>query len=61
MPKLNGLGPDGKGAKTGRKLGKCTSFDNNSLLERLGKGLGLKRRCGGGKGQGRRINSGQNH
>ena len=40
MPKLNGTGPEGKGAKTGRKLGNCEKVPFDELLQKLGKGNG---------------------
>lgn len=57
MPHLDGKGPEGEGSKSGRGLGQCSEVDQNSLLKKLGKGLGLKRKSGCGKGQGKRINS----
>lgn len=50
MPKLDGTGPKGEGSRSGRKLGKCSNADDNSKLQRLGKGLGNKGNSGGGKG-----------
>jgi len=58
MPQLNGTGPDGKGPKTGRKLGKCSTTTDDEKLQKLGKGIGKKRRSGGGKGKGKRLKSG---
>ena len=55
MPKLNGTGPDGKGPKTGRSLGKCEKRPFEELLQKLGKGLGKRRKSGGGTGQGKRL------
>ncbi len=55
MPRLNGTGPEGKGAKTGRGLGKCEKKPFRELLEKLGRGLGLRRKSGGGTGQGKRL------
>jgi hypothetical protein len=55
MPKLNGTGPDGKGPKTGRGLGKCEKKPFEELLQKLGRGLGKRRKSGGGTGQGKRI------
>ena len=54
MPKMHGTGPEGKGAKTGRGLGKCkkASPDNN---EKLGTGMGKRRKAGGGEGRGKRL------
>lgn len=51
---MNGTGPEGKGAKTGRGLGKCkkASPDNN---EKLGTGMGKRRKAGGGEGRGKRL------
>ncbi|MPQ46835.1 hypothetical protein GCQ56_07390 [Marinifilum sp. N1E240] len=59
MPKLNGKGPEGKGSGTGRKLGKCSSDDMKTKLEKLGEGLGLKRKSGCGLGRGKRLKSGK--
>ena len=56
MPHLNHKGPDGKGPKTGRGLGKCQKGKEPNL-EELGKGLGQKRHSGGGEGKGRRLKS----
>lgn len=56
MPHLNHTGPEGKGSKTGRKLGNCTKGDNEPISE-LGKGMGKKRKSGGGTGQGKRLKS----
>lgn len=55
MPKLNGSGPEGKGPKTGRGLGKCKKTSFEELFERLGKGMGKRRKAGGGEGQGKRL------
>lgn len=56
MTKLNGTGPEGKGSSTGRGLGKCKKDKNNDLKKsQLGKGMGLKRKCGGGVGLGKRL------
>jgi hypothetical protein len=54
MPKLDGTGPDGKGAKTGRKLGNCKKSDSDDT-SKLGKGQGKKRKSGGGTGKGKRL------
>ncbi|MCD6346886.1 MAG: DUF5320 domain-containing protein [Bacteroidales bacterium] len=56
MPNLNHSGPDGKGPRTGRQLGKCKNKDEVDP-DSLGKGRGLKRRSGGGQGQGKRLRS----
>ena len=58
MPKLNGTGPDNKGKLTGRGLGQCNDDKNNETLEKLGKGMGLRRKSGGGQGKGKRLKSG---
>lgn len=58
MPKMNGKGPEGKGELTGRGLGKCQDTDDNEALNKLGKGMGLRRKAGGGEGQGKRLRSG---
>jgi len=58
MPKLDRTGPEGKGPKTGRGLGKGREVDGNDLLEKLGKGLGKRRHsdCAEGEGKGKRLN-----
>ncbi|MDD2529340.1 MAG: DUF5320 domain-containing protein [Lentimicrobiaceae bacterium] len=58
MPNLDGTGPDGKGQKTGRKLGPCSGTSAEEKLTKLGKGMGKKRNSGGGQGQGKRRNAG---
>lgn len=55
MPKIDGTGPEGKGAKTGRKLGFCEPSPEAELKPELGKGLGKKRHSGGGQGKGKRL------
>lgn len=55
MPKLNGTGPEGKGARTGRKLGNCEEVPFDELLQKLGKGMGKRRKSGGGDGRGKRL------
>ncbi len=55
MPKLNGTGPEGKGPKTGRGLGECRKNSFEELWRKLGKGLGKRRKSGGGTGMGKRI------
>lgn len=55
MPKMDGTGPEGKGAKTGRKLGCCEQLSDSEQELKLGKGLGKKRHTGGGKGKGKRL------
>lgn len=63
MPNLNRKGPNGEGAMTGRKLGKCNpenkgKTDEEILLDKTvtpqsGKGLGCGQGRGLGRGQGR--------
>jgi hypothetical protein len=55
MPKLNGTGPEGKGPKTGRGLGKCEEKSLDEQLQKLGKGLGKRRKSNGGEGRGKRL------
>lgn len=57
MPKLDGTGPDGKGTKTGRKLGLCNEVSPSEKKEGLGRGMGKKRNAGGGAGKGKRLNT----
>jgi hypothetical protein len=61
MPHMNMTGPEGKGPKTGRALGKCRKNSFGELLSRLGKGLGKRRQTGGGTGKGKRARSGLNN
>jgi hypothetical protein len=58
MPRLDRTGPENLCPKTGRGLGRCTSLTNDEALEKLGKGMGLRRKTGGGQGQGKRLQSG---
>ena len=58
MPQLDGTGPEKKGSKTGRGLGKCKEIPKEGVLEKLGTGMGLRRKSGGGQGQGKRLKSG---
>jgi predicted Fe-Mo cluster-binding NifX family protein len=58
MPKMDGTGPDGKGASTGRGLGRCNNPSQKEKHEQLGKGMGDKKKTGGGKGKGRRTQGG---
>ncbi len=57
MAQINGTGPEGKGPKTGRGLGNCNSNLNEGDLGKLGKGLGKRRKSGGGTGKGKRLKS----
>lgn len=52
-----GAGPDGKGPKTGRRLGKCKINTTGELISKLGTGQGKKRNAGGGTGKGKRLKS----
>lgn len=56
MPHMDRTGPTGKGSGTGRKLGKCQK-NSEKPLEDMGKGMGLKRKSGGGEGKGQRLKS----
>jgi len=58
MPHMDGTGPDKKGTQTGRGLGKCKEVPEKEALEKLGKGMGLRRKSGGGQGQGKRLKNG---
>lgn len=58
MPRLNGTGPDGKGPRTGRGLGRCKEKLDEEDKSKLGKGQGKRRKSGGGKGKGKRLQSG---
>jgi len=55
---MNGTGPERRGSGTGRGLGKCLNNSEIKSVEKLGKGLGERRRSGGGQGKGRRLKSG---
>jgi len=56
MPHLNHTGPEGKGPKTGRKLGKCRKTEIEKIqMGELGKGLGKRHHTGGGQGDGKRL------
>ncbi|MDX9881638.1 MAG: DUF5320 family protein [Prolixibacteraceae bacterium] len=59
MPQLDGTGPEKKGKLTGRGLGKCKKTPDDEALQKLGKGMGLRRKSGGGEGQGNRLRSGE--
>lgn len=43
MPGFDGTGPEGKGPRTGRRLGRCTGKEEQNELE---KGMGLRRGLG---------------
>lgn len=55
MPQMNGTGPEGKGPKTGRKLGKCKKSPEEESSFQPGKGMGKRRKSGSGKGRGKRL------
>lgn len=57
MPKLNGTGPEGEGAHTGRNIGACSKATEDEKIQKLGKGMGKKRHSGGGMGRGKRLKS----
>lgn len=56
MPNLNHTGPENKGPKTGRKLGKChkTEAELPGIGE-LGTGEEKRHHSGGGQGKGGRL------
>lgn len=58
MPRLDGTGLEGKGTQTGRKIGRCIDMPDEERLKIPGKGLGKKRKSGGGTGEGKRLKSG---
>jgi hypothetical protein len=58
MPQMDGTGPEKRGSQTGRGLGKCQKLTEKEILEKLGKGMGLRRKSGGGQGDGKRLRSG---
>jgi len=61
MAHMDHTGPEAKGPRTGRGLGRCkkaTSLLPSGNESELGKGMGLKRKSGGGKGRGRRLQAG---
>lgn len=54
MPRLNHTGPEGEGAKTGRKLGVCRKTDaEKSQMGELGKGMGKRHKSPNEKGSGK--------
>jgi hypothetical protein len=53
---MDHTGPEGKGPRTGRKLGKCRKFGKDaSSGGTLGIGEGKRRHSGGGPGKGKRL------
>jgi hypothetical protein len=62
MPNMNHTGPEGKGPRSGRGLGRCKKPAPESPKEspfELGQGMGFKRKAGGGRGKGRRLKEGK--
>ncbi len=59
MPNLNGTGPEGEGSQTGRKLGNCSKLSDKEKLQKMGKGMGKRRKSGGGEGRSKRLKSGK--
>lgn len=59
MPKMDGTGPEGKGSRSGRKLGECGNTSDEEKLQKLGKGMGKGRKSGCGEGKGKRLRSGK--
>ncbi|MBN2610672.1 MAG: DUF5320 family protein [Bacteroidales bacterium] len=56
---MNGTGPEGKGPGTGRGLGRCQKDPKDNAENKLGKGMGKRRKApGGGEGRGKRLNYG---
>ena len=56
MPQLNNTGPEGMGAKTGRKLGKCKkNEEEQKTIGDLGKGQGRHYHSPDAIGQGKRL------
>ena len=53
MPNLDQTGPNGQGAGTGRRLGRCFQDTNSENLRGQGLGLGRGRGMGRGRGAGR--------
>lgn len=57
MPKMDGTGPEGKGPKTGRKLGKCKKTEEElKELGSFGAGRGQRYHNPDGEGKGKRLN-----
>jgi hypothetical protein len=59
MPRLDKTGPEGEGRLTGRKMGRCAKVSDEEKLQKLGRGMGKRRKADGGEGMGRRLRSGQ--
>ncbi|MGQ1946905.1 DUF5320 domain-containing protein [Geofilum sp. OHC36d9] len=60
MPGMDGKGPEGRGSATGRGLGNCKNNSEKKSGVRIGQGLGLRRKAGGGQGGGKRKQYGNN-
>jgi len=62
MPRRDGTGPMGEGAKTGRGLGPCTGETTRFTRFTRGRGMGqgMGRGFGRGRGFGFRQNAGRN-
>lgn len=58
MPRLDGTGPENKGSRIGRGFGKREFSEAEPANQKLGIGMGLRRKSGGGKGMGKRLQSG---
>ncbi len=54
MPNRDGTGPEGKGSRTGRQMGKCKDAEPNEDRPRKGLGIRAGRRP---RGFGRRQNA----
>ncbi len=59
MPHLNGTGSEGQGSQIGRKLGNCSKLSDKEKLQKMGKGMGKRRKSGGGEGRSKRLKSGK--
>ncbi len=61
MPGFDRTGPEGKGPRTGRELGKCNPVPEDSPDERgFGRGFGRGRNQAGGRFRGRGRGLGRN-
>ena len=59
MARMNGTGPEGRGATSGRGLGNCATLTDKEKSEKLGKGMGKRRKAANdGYGLGKRLKSG---
>ena len=56
MPNRDGKGPEGKGSKTGRQMGKCKDAKPNENAPRIGLGRKPQRAFRRGLGKGLRKN-----